>query len=313
MKGSLAAELLQRLRQHLSNLADLEAGGLRGGLHGVSDGVTSVVRDAHGGDEHGAREVLAALGDRDQTSRGAAAVSRASSPAHGITDLSHMPPLGDLLDKAQTGKVDDLELTRAFKGLERQYGPYRVADVRAWSEEGWTDDAKRYLFMEAKIRDSDGAEVGKLLRNFERDSEGKLVAINEIMELEEHARGKGFSTVFSASVENYYRRSGVDRIELRAEDDGGYVWAKAGYDWDPDPHKLAKSVDYIQQRIDKVIADGRVPSDADVALLEGIKQRFRGPVIGFPSPQELALLAGDDPKLGDTVMRGSIWFGMKKL
>ncbi|UAK30274.1 hypothetical protein K8O92_20285 [Nocardia asteroides] len=314
MKSSPAIELLDRLRQHLSNLAAREAGGLSDRLHGFSHGTTAVVHGARGGDEHGGHEISAALGDRDQRFHGAAPAPLASSPMDRFTDLSHMPPLGELVDKAHTGAADDLELTNAFKGLERRYGLYRVEDVRAWCEESWTGDGTRHLFLEATIRDGDGAEVGTLLRNFERDSEGKLVVINEIMRLEEDFRGKGFSTAFSASIENYYRRSGVDRIELRAEDDdGGYVWAKAGYDWDPDPHKLGKSVGYIQQRIDDIIADGLVPSDSDVAMLEEIKQRFQGPVTGFPSPQELALLEGDDPKLGETLMRGSIWFGMKKL
>ncbi|MEV0109416.1 hypothetical protein AB0H42_24185 [Nocardia sp. NPDC050799] len=57
----------------------------------------------------------------------------------------------------------------------------------------------------------------------------------------------------------------------------------------------------------------RPPSAADTALLEDIEARFAGPAAEFPSPQELVALAGDNPKLGEGLTRGTQWYGAKKL
>ncbi|MBF6206055.1 hypothetical protein [Nocardia sputi] len=255
--------------------------------------------------------------DGDGDGAGSRETGPAASPGRVVTDLSHMPHLGDLFDAAKRGEVGERELTSALKGLERQYGPYHVRNVHAFFERSSTQFGQTYpatVTMSAEIRDSSGADAGLLMYEFWRDSDGLLVVNNEVTKLEDGFRGKGFSTAFSSAIENYFRRSGVHRIELQASrEDGGYHWAKAGYDWNPDRIMLQRSVNLISNRIDKVIDDGLVPSGNDVARLMEMKSRFDGPVSGYPSPLELALLEGDDPKLGETLMRGSIWFGMKKL
>ncbi|MGW4094917.1 hypothetical protein [Nocardia sp. NPDC004750] len=234
-----------------------------------------------------------------------------------VTDLSHMPLLGDLLDAADAGQMSIGELTRAFAGLERRYGPFHLDNVRVHLERGATVTGEALpgkLFMRARVRDDTGQNVGRVRYDFWRDKNGLLVAGNEVAKLKENFRGKGFSTAFSTATEAYFRRCGVDRIEVHASlDDGGYAWAKAGYDWNPDPTLLEASANLMRARIDALIGYGIVSSPADAALLDGIKQRFDGPVAGYPSPQELTLLTGDDPHLGKTLMRGSNWYGMKKL
>ncbi|MGW4094919.1 hypothetical protein [Nocardia sp. NPDC004750] len=232
-----------------------------------------------------------------------------------VTDLSHMPLVGALVDAAHAGEMGPVELTRAFAGLERRYGPFRLANLKARHELSSTQDGKTLperISLLAHVRDDAGTHAGIVIYEFWRDKDGLLVATNELTQLHKNFTGKGFSTAFSAATEAYFRRCGVDRIEVHASlDDGGYAWAKAGYDWNP--AMLEWSKELIQDRIDTLIGDEVVSSAADTAVLEGIKQRFDGPVVGFPSPQELALLTGDDPQLGRTLMRGSNWYGMKKL
>jgi hypothetical protein len=155
-----------------------------------------------------------------------------------------------------------------------------------------------------ELRDAD---AGSVIYSFHRDDRGRLVVMNNLTELNEGFRGKGFSTAFSASTEEYFRRSGADRMLVTAAlADGGATWAKAGYDWDDTTHNLAKSIDNMKTRIGDFLHEVDAPiSDGDAALLRDMRTRFDGPPAGFPSPQELVMLAGDNPKLGDDLMRGS--------
>jgi hypothetical protein len=71
-----------------------------------------------------------------------------------------MPPLGELVDAGLRGDLDDYDLTVAFRGLERQYGPYHVKDVAAWHEGSWIYDDGRFKPAEVsftcELRDADG-------------------------------------------------------------------------------------------------------------------------------------------------------------
>ncbi|MFQ6398471.1 hypothetical protein ACLMAJ_34155 [Nocardia sp. KC 131] len=273
--------------------------------------ITDTVREARVEDGHGAREVSGTM-DGD-------GLTDAARPRTPTTDLSHMPPLGELVDGGLRGDLDDYDLTVAFRGLEHQYGPYHLEDVAAWHEESWIYDDGRIKPAEVsftgQLRDADGADAGSVLYSFYRDDRGRLVVKNNLTELNDGFRGKGFSTAFSGSTEEYFRRSGADRILVTAAlADGGAAWAKAGYDWDDDPHNLATSIGNMKARIGEFLDELDAPiSDRDAALLRDMRTRFDGPSTGFPSPQELVMLAGDNPKLGDDLMRGSTWHGMKTL
>ncbi|WP_040840254.1 hypothetical protein, partial [Nocardia brevicatena] len=242
-----------------------------------------------------------------------------------VTDLSHMTPLGDLYDRARRGDLDDYELTRELRGLQRRYGPYHLEDLGARYQQTWVDEDgdvhPAHGGFVADIRSDSGEDAGYLDYEFTRDDGGKLVVTNNIIELNEGFTGKGFATAFSASTEDYFRRSGVDRIELTATRlrendalDGAVAWAKAGYDWNPSPGKLGESVSNMRTRIDSLLRGEIGPlSPGDTALLHDMRRRFNGPVADIPSPRELVMLAGDNPKLGEELMKGSTWYGMKKL
>jgi GNAT superfamily N-acetyltransferase len=137
-----------------------------------------------------------------------------------VTDLSHMTPLGDLYDRRSRGDLDDSDLTRELRGLQRRYGPYQVEDLIAWHTPAWVDKdghtVPALVRFVADIRDSKGNEAGSLIYSFTRDDRGELVVTNERTELHKDFTGKGFATTFSASTEDYFRRSGVDRMELIA-------------------------------------------------------------------------------------------------
>jgi hypothetical protein len=318
-----ARELIARLGNHLRVLLHLRSEGHSAWMHRRAEGLREADRVTERAAAEGTAGV-AATQHADELTDGPALtpVRAARTP---LTDLSHMPPLGDLYDGAHRGDLDDYDLTDMLRGLQRQYGPYRVEDLNAWYERPWVrEDGSIHpanVGVTAEIRTLDGEDAGSLIYSFTRDSEGDLVVTHDLTELDEGFTGKGFSTAFAASTEDYFRRSGVDRIELTATRlregdslDGAVAWAKSGYDWNTDPEKLAKSVDNMKSRID-LLLDGEIGalSARDTALLEDMRIRFGGSPAGFPSPQELVMLSGDHTKLGEALMKGSTWYGMKKL
>ncbi|WP_433192181.1 hypothetical protein ACQP1G_25970 [Nocardia sp. CA-107356] len=226
-----------------------------------------------------------------------------------IPDLSSMPPVRDLLE---VDSPNNDRLREQLAGFEQQYGPYRLkiydafyASTTGSVQEGSPVDGFGYF---AEIIGKDDKGVGELSRMIYKD-EGRIVVNNWNMLLDPQARGQGFSTAFGTAMENYYRRSGIDRMLVTAAgEDGGYAWARAGYDFNP--KYLSDSVSKIKERI-QLIRDQLSP--ADQQQLERIMARFEGPVTGYPSPAELADLTGGDPQLGKTLMRGTTWYGMRVL
>lgn len=321
--GDSARELIARLRNDLRALLHLRAEGHSAWIHRRAEGVREADRVTGRASADGSDRIAATQHSDALTTGPAPTAARVARTQ--VTDLSHMTPLGDLYDHRRRGDLDDNDLTRELRGLQRRYGPYQVEDLIAWHTPEWVDKDGRtvpvLVRFVADIRDSKGNEAGALIYSFTRDNRGDLVVTNERTELHKDFTGKGFATTFSASTEDYFRRSGVDRMELIAtrlnkDDpvDGAVAWAKAGYDWNPDREKLAVSVTNMRARIDSLLGGETGPlSPTDTALLHDMRTRFDGPVIGFPSPRELVMLAGDNPKLGEELMKGSTWHGMKKL
>ncbi|MGW1743902.1 hypothetical protein ACWCPQ_34480 [Nocardia sp. NPDC001965] len=229
-------------------------------------------------------------------------------------DLSGVASLRDLMH-VSVGEASNKTLTNALKALEGRYGPYRLADVRGKyviPRNATNSSAVGRIDMTAAIVDSSGKQVGKIYRIFELDNDGRMVVHNQSLNLEKAARGKGFSTAFTAAIEGYYRRCGADRVELIATSkDGGLTWARAGYTWNRDPELLAESVENITDRIARFKVHA---SPADQQRLDHLLSRFTGPSVHYPEPGEIAMLRGDnDSKIGEMLMRGSSWWGTKKL
>ena len=163
----------------------------------------------------------------------------------------------------------------------------------------------------------DGVHAGPVARRFYRDDQAKLVVSNYALMLEPWAQRHGFATAFARRMEDYYRRSGVDRIVVHATDTiGGYAWAVQGFDWNPD--RIDDSIANVVQRLNTVANQvhsqlaRRALAEMTVRLVGG-----RGEVRPFgrlPTPDEIAALTTEDvPDLGKRVMLSSDWHGVKYL
>nr|WP_255413243.1 toxin glutamine deamidase domain-containing protein [Mycobacterium sp. 3519A] len=226
---------------------------------------------------------------------------RAQDPTSRTVDTRYAEPLADIVDNAP----DLARVRQLADDLSGVFGPYRVEQFRA--EVSLSNE----VIVGGHIFSGD-EYVGFMQRTFVRDVDGHLVAHHNVVEIDqERFKFKGFSRALSAQLEAYYERSGVDRIELRTEQDGGHVWAKRGFTWNTDPAKLRESLQSVKDAADRLY---NWVSDDAKALLRRTVARLDPAHPRLPEPAELAALAvADEPDLGRQLMYGTQWHGVKHL
>jgi len=79
-----------------------------------------------------------------------------------------------------------------------------------------------------------GRKVGTFYRTVGRDrATGDLVAQHSYLHLTRGTQGSGFAEEFNQNLFEWYRRSGIKRVELTANEDvGGYAWATKGFEFE---------------------------------------------------------------------------------
>ncbi|MGV0809475.1 alpha/beta hydrolase [Mycolicibacterium setense] len=224
---------------------------------------------------------------------------RAQDPTTRRVDSTYAQPLGQIVDSFDTDQVQQLAAD-----LSGVYGPYRVEMFRAVAEE----QTGKVIIGGAII--SGDEEIGFTQQTYVRDRDGSLVAHQNVVDIPDKAfRGKGFAKAFVAQLDQYYALSGVDRIELRTEQDGGYAWARQGFSWNPDPAKLRASVDNVRNSALRL--RDQVSPEAQ-ALLDDVVRRLDPSRPDLPEPIDLAALATDqEPHLGRDLLTNTYWSGVK--
>jgi hypothetical protein len=215
---------------------------------------------------------------------------RAQDPDMRRVDTRYADPLGDVVDN--TG---DLAAARQLAAdLSGVYGPYRIRleALRFGSE----------VRLTGEILDGD-RKIGTIQRIFDRDRDGNLIADHAGLVVEDtQLRGKGFSKAVTSELERYYVHSGVDRIELKTHDKGAYAWARRGFTWNTDPHKLQESLDAIRSSAHRL--SGHV-SDEARAVLDEVVARLDPDHPRLPELIDLAELSTvDEPELGRKLLDG---------
>jgi len=106
------------------------------------------------------------------------------------------------------------------------------------------------------VLDANGNRVGTFIRTLRRGDDGKLIAHHSSLDLKSTVQGSGFAARFNSQLFDFYRRSGVDRVTVFADDDiGGYTWAAQGFDF----------------------ADARAASGFRTDMRSRIRNEFSGP------------------------------------
>lgn len=222
-------------------------------------------------------------------------------------------PLGGVLDARQGEAPDHTAAERLAADLSGRYGPFALQ---------FTGQHTGTAKLEGTVYDCTPGETadaikeaGGVNRRFCRDLEtSEIVAHHDLLYLRKWARRRNFSTALWDEIRPYYEKSGVARIELHASlDDGGFVWARAGYSWDPEVSKLEKSLASVRKAAE-LMESKPATTPADRALLRAVIESLHPYVDDLPSPQQLAFLSTDDsPNLGEILMRQASWCGVMYL
>ncbi|GIF04473.1 hypothetical protein Asi03nite_20110 [Actinoplanes siamensis] len=180
-----------------------------------------------------------------------------------------------------------------------------------------------------RVEGPGGEHLGSETRVLSRDPDGSLVARHE---------GRSVDPYADRRLIEWYRESGVDRIEVRAGGRDGYELAREGYGWgrDVDPEvvgEILRDVDARVRRMERALDGstdspalrerfgGRTPeetaanlrreADAGRDLLERAKHPFGSRE--FPAPRDIARAGTEDgwhrgrTSLGEEVMTGREW------
>ncbi|WP_369798405.1 toxin glutamine deamidase domain-containing protein [Mycobacterium sp. URHB0044] len=237
---------------------------------------------------------------KDPDFQRAQAEYRAQDVSTREVNTRYAEPLADVVRN-----LDQQQVRQLADDLSGIYGPYRVEMWRAEISRAGEVIVAGYIF-------SGDEGIGFMQRTFVRGADGNLVARHDSVEIDqERFKFKGFSRSLSSQLEPYYARSGVDRIELSTEQDGGYVWARRGFTWNADTDKLEHSLQSVRDAAQRLM--NWVSEDAQAVLLDTV-QRLESDHPRLPEPIELASLATpDEPDLGRQLMYGTKWFGVKHL
>lgn len=225
---------------------------------------------------------------------------RAEDPATRRVDTRYADPLGEAVDSADLAPA-----RRLAADLSGRYGQYQVEFEAAPNFDGVGFD------LHGVIR-SGSAQIGIITRNFYRDGAGNLVVNNVLVDIEnvDH-RGKGISKALTSELEEYYVRSGVDRIELMSDEQGSNAWARRGFTWDTDPDRLQESLDGLKDAAREL--RGQVSAEAQ-AVLDDMVARLEVGHPRLPEPIDLAVLATtDEPTLGRQLLDDTSLYYVKYL
>ena len=208
--------------------------------------------------------------------------------------------VADLVALEELFNMDSDELMEEMQKLDGAWGNGEVTlemDHVTPSYDG--DDGevswKGYLYYE-------GANVGYIQRKYYY-VDGELVVYNDYLWIDnEEAKGHGVGTVFYAEMDDWYRRSDVNRMEIQAVQDGSYAWGMAGFGWNPDEeYRNDSAVSNMADRIDGILRDNNVSAstgDRGYGVWEGHELDSDGEYQDedgyWQSPPEDEIEYGDD-------------------
>ncbi|MFC4912582.1 hypothetical protein [Actinomadura gamaensis] len=259
------------------------------------------------------------------------------SPPDGLGRLDppdEQPLLGDLLPHDQ----DDADERRGdieHAIAEQIGGEYRTRDGTVFTVYVNEVDVEPHEIVARSTVRVDGLKVGEINREFYRERDGTLWVDHAWLRLDKDVQGRGFAPVFNGHMERWYRRSGVDRIEIIAGlDKGGYTWASQGFEFlDEDEarsilERLELRVDPLRDWLDEHENDDGL-SDAEYEEIEDLVEaadelmdRAEREPFGsddYPTAFEISQLGRkpgqgkDDMWLGKQAMMGSEWRGVRFL
>ena len=137
------------------------------------------------------------------------------------------------------------------QAIDGEYGGLRIEVT----EVGGGSDL---MHVTARVYDHYGAEVGHATRSYYKNAEGLSVTHSKFR-LDKHVRGNGCATEFNTAMFEWYKESGVSKVDLQANIDvGSYAWARQKFDLANPQQAVDASEPRLKNEIDN--AKGEVKS-----------------------------------------------------
>lgn len=177
--------------------------------------------------------------------------------------------------------------------------------------------------VSGEIRDKDtGMLVGEYKRGFFKDEYGNMVVEHEILQFwdSDEYGGSGFAKAFNKRAEDFYISHGINQVYVHAAlTEGGYAWAKQGFDFRKD-YNGANGAANIRGRIDtwNQRYAQTVPSPVRERINDIADRMDRYAMVDprYPTPHEIAMagyVQGATSWPGKVIMQGANWYGVKSL
>jgi len=234
----------------------------------------------------------------------------------GPADLTDLIQRGD--DALPPGKTLK-DLMQEVWGLEHKYKD-KDGNERSLRAEvtGAHVSRGRQISVSMRILDENGRVVGTMSRQLKMDNNGNLSVYHAYFEITDSKRqGTGFATAINRYAEDFYIAQGVREIGVQAAlSNGGYTWAKQGFEWDH-PHYGTPWADPLR-RLGEYGRRGNM-SPALRKVYDDLMWRFRNldpSDPNFPTPQEIVMFGwtpGATSWPGKSILVGSGWYGVKRL
>lgn len=131
----------------------------------------------------------------------------------------------------------------------------------------------------------------------------------------------GIATRVNQAFENWYRESGIDKITVIATSSpfavGGFVWARRGFDWDPDARESSGDNSNLQPVLSALstLSDA-APNSSQLTEWQESVQQNPDDVTKWPTPAQLANFGyqpGSTDWPGKEVMSKTTWNGVRRL
>jgi hypothetical protein len=201
-----------------------------------------------------------------------------TKPARTSTPSRNAETADDIMTQAGKVKWHDLESAdwqRAREEFQAKVAAVFDGDfagVRVKFDEGAAIVTRDRLTIEGELVDAKtGRKVGAFTRTVSRDSQGRLVAYHSDLEIIRNRQGSGIAEEFNQNLFDWYRRSGIKRVELSANIDvGGYAWATKGFDF-VDPFAAQEFVSFGLGKIEYALRRKVLPKGVDRAQLEELR------------------------------------------
>lgn len=224
--------------------------------------------------------------------------------------INDLPRMKELFAMRHAETVD--LLTSSLSG---EYGKSGMR-VEITGVERTTQESEGFesLYVYGTINAPDGEEIGELARTITYDDDGRLKVHNDLLQINEDWRGKGFASNFYGATESWFRRAGVEYIDIMASlEDGAYTWGKSGFTWDP-AHVGPNSwfIGSIRQSMREHAEKLNAHDKARLLALE--RRMYSDDLDSWPHPRTISMFTDSDGnELGRSIMHYQDWYGIKPL